>query len=108
APASATCRPCRPRPPRAPAPSDAPAPRARRRQRRTAPPTTPGSMPRPAPPARLELSVHARKALEHFDAAGRLVRWPLKLSVQRLAMWVLWTRFDTRRAYTEAAGKHVL
>jgi len=55
-----------------------------------------------------ELSVHARKALEHFDAAGRLVRWPLKLSVQRLAMWVLWTRFDARKVYTEAEVNHVL
>ena len=54
------------------------------------------------------LSAHARKALEHFDAAGRLARWPLKFSVQRLAMWVLWTRFDGRRVYTEAEVNHVL
>ena len=52
--------------------------------------------------------MHARKALEHFDAAGRLVRWPLKLSVQRLAMWVLWTRFDARKVYTEAEVNQVL
>ena len=64
--------------------------------------------PEPAAPARPELSVHARKALEHFDAAGRLVRWPLKLSVQRLAMWVLWTRFDARKVYTEAEVNQVL
>ena len=57
-----------------------------------------------APP----LSTHAKKALEHFDHAGRLERWPLKLSVQRLAMWVLWTRFDSRRVYTEAQVNHVL
>jgi hypothetical protein len=58
----------------------------------------------PAP----ELSAHARKALEHFDAAGRLVRWPLKFSVQRLAIWVLWTRFDARRVYTEAEVNQIL
>ena len=62
----------------------------------------------PAPAQTLELSAHARKALEHFDAAGRLERWPLKLSVQRLAMWVLWTRFDARRVYTEPQVNQVL
>jgi len=55
-----------------------------------------------------ELTAHARKALQHFDAAGRLVRWPLRLSVQRLAMWVLWSRFDARRVYTEAEVNRVL
>ena len=54
------------------------------------------------------LSTHAKKALEHFDAVGRLERWPLKLSVQRLAMWVLWTRFDARRVYTEKEVNQVL
>jgi hypothetical protein len=61
-----------------------------------------------SPVAALALSAHARKALEHFDAAGRLERWPLKLSVQRLAMWVLWTRFDARRVYTEREVNQVL
>ena len=46
--------------------------------------------------------------MEQFDALGRLERWPLKLSVQRLAMWVLWTRFDARRVYTEAQVNQVL
>ena len=54
------------------------------------------------------LSTHAKKALEHFDAVGRLERWPLKLSVQRLAMRVLWTRFDARRVYTEKEVNQVL
>ena len=64
-----------------------------------------GEAPAPAAPA---LSAHAKKALEHFDANGRLERWPLKLSVQRLAMWVLWTRFDARRVYTEAEVNRIL
>lgn len=58
----------------------------------------------PAP----DLTDHARKALQHFDAAGRLERWPQKLSIQRLALWVLWTRFDGRRVYTEAEVNAVL
>ena len=61
--------------------------------------------PAPAAPA---LTAHVRKALEHFDPAGRLERWPQKLSIQRLAMWVLWTRFDARRVYTEAEVNRIL
>lgn len=59
--------------------------------------------PNPAP-----LTPAARKALMQFDARGRLVRWPHKLSVQRLAMWVLWTHFDGRRVYTEREVNEVL
>ena len=63
----------------------------------------PGSAAAPLP-----LSAHAKKALEHFDPAGRLERWPQKLSVQRLAMWALWMRFDARRVYTEAEVNQIL
>jgi hypothetical protein len=75
---------------------------------------------RPAPPPRLTpgadapqaalppLSAHARKALTQFDAQGRLARWPYKFSVQRLAMWVLWTHFEARRVYTEREVNEVL
>ncbi len=59
----------------------------------------------PAPPA---LTERAGKTLKCFDFSGRLARWPLKLSQQRLAMWVLWTRFDARRVYTEAEVNQVL
>ena len=59
-------------------------------------------------PVAAVLSAQAKKALEHFDASGRLDRWPQKLSVQRLAMWVLWTRFDARRVYTEAEVNRIL
>jgi hypothetical protein len=54
------------------------------------------------------LSEHARKALAQFDDQGRLVRWPVKYSVQRLAMWVLWTRFDAKRPYTEREVNAIL
>lgn len=64
--------------------------------------------PAPVAAGAAPLSAHVRKTLLHFDAAGRLERWPLKLSVQRLAMWVLWTRFDARRVYTEAQVNQVL
>jgi len=59
----------------------------------------------PAAPA---LTPAARKALTQFDARGRLVRWPHKFSVQRLAMWVLWTHFDGKRVYTEREVNEIL
>jgi len=65
----------------------------------------PAAQPAPAAPA---LSAHAKKALEQFDAAGRLEHWPPKFSVQRLVMWVLWTRFDARRVYTEPEVNRIL
>jgi hypothetical protein len=54
------------------------------------------------------LSDNARKALGHFDRHGRLMRWPVKFSVQKLVMWVLWTRFDAKRSYTEGEVNAVL
>lgn len=54
------------------------------------------------------LSERAARTLKCFDASGRLTRWPPKLSQQRLAMWVLWTRLDARRVYTEAEVNRVL
>jgi len=60
---------------------------------------------RPPPVA---LSDNARKALMQFDSRGRLMRWPNKFTVQRLAMWVLWTHFAARRVYTEKEVNAVL
>jgi hypothetical protein len=54
-----------------------------------------------AVPAATALTPAARKVLTLYDDRGRLVRWPRKLSVQRLAMWVLWTHFDGKRVYSE-------
>ncbi|HMN75806.1 MAG TPA: DUF2087 domain-containing protein [Burkholderiaceae bacterium] len=54
------------------------------------------------------LTPAARKALTQFDAQGRLTRWPHKFSVQRLAMWVLWTHFDAKRVYTEREVNEIL
>ena len=69
---------------------------------------------RPAPPAVVEhasspvLSAAATKALGSFDATGRLSRWPHKYSVQRLALWVLWMQFESRRVYSEREVNAVL
>ena len=62
----------------------------------------------PPPRAALPLSDNARRTLLQFDADGRLVRWPAKFTVQRMAMWVLWTRFDGKRVYTEREVNAIL
>lgn len=59
---------------------------------------------RPAAP----LSDHAKRALRLFDTRGRMVQWPSRFAVQRMAMWILWTRFEARRAYTEKEVNEVL
>jgi hypothetical protein len=51
---------------------------------------------------------NARKALGQFDDAGRVVRWPVKFSVQRLILWPLWAQFAARRMYTEREVNQVL
>ena len=61
-----------------------------------------------AAPAAPALTPAARKVLTQFDARGRLVRWPRKFSVQRLAMWVLWTQFDGKRVYAEREVNEII
>lgn len=63
-------------------------------------PTTQASVP--------PLSENARRTLMQFDADGRLVRWPTKFTIQRMAMWVLWTRFEGKRIYTEREVNAIL
>jgi len=69
----------------------------------------------PAPPAPSVLPAAptalpdtAARALRQFDAHGRLTRWPIKFSVQRLMLWGMWMRFDSRRRYTEREVNEVL
>lgn len=68
----------------------------------------PPAMKPPAPTVAAALSDNARKALQLFDDEGRLKRWPTKFTVQRLAMWVLWTRFEAKRVYTEREVNAIL
>ena len=51
--------------------------------------------------ATLAFTDNAGRALMQFDADDRLVRWPAKFTIQRMAMWVLWTRFEAKRLYPE-------
>jgi hypothetical protein len=43
-----------------------------------------------------------KRATRHFDAEGRLLRWPARQSLQNLCLWVLWSAFPSRRSFTEA------
>ncbi len=36
-----------------------------------------------------------------FDAQGRLFRWPTSAALQDLCLWVLWSRLESRKAFTE-------
>ncbi|MEO6410052.1 MAG: DUF2087 domain-containing protein [Burkholderiaceae bacterium] len=64
--------------------------------------------PAEAAPAALPLSDNARRTLMQFDAEGRLVRWPAKFTIQRMAMWPLWTRFESKRVYSEREVNAIL
>ena len=56
----------------------------------------------------LPLSTHAHKALKLFDTRERMTQWPSRFAVQRLAMWILWTKFELRRVYTEKEVNAIL
>jgi hypothetical protein len=73
-----------------------------------APTPTPAARAPVVADAATALSANARKALGQFDDHGRLERWPVKLAVQRLVMWTMWTRFDAKRVYTEKEVNAVL
>ena len=60
------------------------------------------------PENNVALTTHAAKALTQFDSAGKLTRWPHKFAVQRVAMWGLWIRFDSKRKYSEKEVNGVL
>ena len=59
-------------------------------------------------PASAALCAAGKKALMQFDSEKRLVRLPNKLSVQRMAMWALWTRFSADVKYTEKEVNAIL
>ena len=53
---------------------------------------------------------HARvlRLLRHFDADGRLLRWPGKFSDREPCLWVLWSRLPARQTFTEAEISRLL
>ncbi len=52
------------------------------------------------PPAAVDLS-RVAVAARHFDAQGRLLRWPSRRGHQLLCLWVLWSGIEPRRDFDE-------
>jgi len=44
----------------------------------------------------------------HFDATGRLARWPARRSHQILALWALWSRAPAGVVFSEAAFNQII
>jgi hypothetical protein len=80
-----------------------------RAQSSAAAPEAPASPDEPTPEATAApLSDSAVKALRQFDASGRLLRWPTRRAVQKVMLWGLWLRFDSRRTYVEREVNEIL
>ncbi|NCT82365.1 MAG: DUF2087 domain-containing protein [Comamonadaceae bacterium] len=67
----------------------------------------------PAPPragtaAAAAHSDIVRRTLRLFDEQGRLTRLPVKRSLQLMALWGLWMRFDAKRPYRESEVNQIL
>ncbi|KQV88976.1 DUF2087 domain-containing protein [Pelomonas sp. Root1237] len=68
----------------------------------------PPALPRTTTPARAEHSDIVRRTLRLFDDQGRLQRLPVKRSLQLMALWGLWMRFDAKRPYREREVNQIL
>jgi hypothetical protein len=49
-----------------------------------------------------------RRTLRLFDEQGRLTRLPVKRSLQLMALWGMWMRFDAKRPYREREVNQIL
>lgn len=52
-----------------------------------------------APPSANDI----RRLLRHFDAQGRMLRWPGKFSEQLPCIWTVWARIPAKREMSERA-----
>lgn len=57
-----------------------------------------GRLSRPSP---LVDHVEIERLRRHFDAEGRLRRWPARTSVQHKVLWVLWSHLPRGQSMTE-------
>jgi hypothetical protein len=65
----------------------------------------------PAAPRAMAPATHSdivRRTLRLFDEQGRLARLPVKRSLQLMALWGLWMRFDAKRPYREREVNQIL
>lgn len=68
----------------------------------------PPAPPRLMAPAASAHSEIVRRTLRLFDEQGRLTRLPVKRSLQLMALWGLWMRFDAKRPYREREVNQIL
>ncbi len=61
-----------------------------------------------APPAEPADLVLVEKVSRHFDAAGVLLRWPARRNQQPICLWVLWSRMEPGRDYSDADNTRLL
>lgn len=59
------------------------------------------------PPDAVDLALVAKVA-RHFDEAGVMLRWPSKQSLQPLCLWVLWSRMEPGRDYSDRENTGLL
>ncbi len=57
--------------------------------------------PEPAPVPEPVDHVRVRRLLRFFDAQGRLIRWPGKLSQRLPCLWVVWSRLPANQTLNE-------
>jgi hypothetical protein len=49
------------------------------------------------------------KVIRHFDAEGRMLRWPSKTNHQELCFWVIWSRIPANERLTEGQlNEHII
>ncbi|MEO0491991.1 MAG: DUF2087 domain-containing protein [Actinomycetota bacterium] len=56
----------------------------------------------PTAPAPVVDHRRVERAINHFDAAGRLLRWPTKNAIQKLVVWAFWADLEVGESLTEA------
>jgi hypothetical protein len=61
-----------------------------------------------APAAPMPDQTRVAQALNHFDAQGRLMRWPSKTWLQKLCLWAVWARLPDHAVLSERAFSQVL
>ncbi len=70
---------------------------------------TPHQAPEPITlPRDADLTKSVLRALSHFDTHGRLIRFPLQLSIRQLALLALWCRMPAKRDLTESEVNHYI
>jgi hypothetical protein len=64
--------------------------------------------PEPAPEPEAVDYVRVKRLLRFFDAQGRLIRWPGKLSQRLPCLWVIWSRLPAKQVLSEKQVKERL